>query len=477
MRRIGRLTAVVAIVGVGVLAVAAPASATVTCSYDQAADVLTATANSEDDSAFIIVVGGGEIQVNAGGPVACSGAGGPPTVNNTGDVVLTDTGVGTSWFIIDPENFVPGTGGTGEVRTIATLGGGSDTFGVVDIGADNDFWVLGANGINWNGDMDVDASFLTLGAVEQLQLRGGSGNDAITAKGDIVTGGQFPGPGMFVGDGANGNDVVEGADTNDFLLPGDGVDILRGFGAADILESNTGTNQLDGGSGTDRASYFASQGVHVDLGVAGPQDTGLGTDTLTGVEGLEGSNQADMLIGNGEANALLGLDGNDILDGRGGNDTLQGGDGVDTATYESAPAGVNASLVAGTATGGAGNDSLNGIEDLIGSPFPDTLIGSLVSNSITALGGNDTVSAREGADTVRIRDGGPDTASCGTEVDTAVADQASVDSVNPDCENVDFLPGDGGGNGGGNEPSNDFTFGKAKKNKRKGTAKLTVEIV
>jgi Ca2+-binding RTX toxin-like protein len=137
---------------------------------------------------------------------------------------------------------------------------------------------------------------------------------------------------------------------------------------------------------------------------------------------------------------------------------------------------VNASLAAGTATGGAGNDSLNGIEDLIGSPFADTLIGDVASNTITALGGNDTVSARQGADAVRIRDGGPDTASCGTEIDTAIADRASVDSVNPDCENVDFLPEEGDG-GGGTAPSNDFTFGTVKKNKRKGTAKLTVEIV
>jgi Ca2+-binding RTX toxin-like protein len=131
----------------------------------------------------------------------------------------------------------------------------------------------------------------------------------------------------------------------------------------------------------------------------------------------------------------------------------------------------------GTATGGAGNDTLTGIDDLIGSPFADTLIGDAANNSITALGGNDRVSAQGGADAVRVRDGGPDTASCGTEIDTAIADRASVGSVNPDCENVDFLPGDGGGDGGGDAaPPNDFTFGKVKRNKRKGTAKLTIEI-
>jgi Ca2+-binding RTX toxin-like protein len=476
MKIIRRAIAGAAITVVGVLTVAAPASSAVTCSYDQAADVLTVTANANDDSTNLIV-NGGEIQVFAAlGQVTCSGAGGPPTVTNTGDVTLVNGGESTSWFVIDPEDFAPGTAGTGEVRTVAALGAGTDHFGLFDTDANNDFWVLGASGINWNGDMDVDASFLPMGAVEQIQLRGGPGNDAITAQGQDGAGAQFPGPGLFVGLGENGDDVIEGADTGDLLFAGSDIDTLRGFGGADILTSGPGTKQLQGGTGIDRASYPAGQGVTVDLGIAGPQNTGDGTDTLTGIEGVEGSLQADVLIGNGEANALLGRDGNDTLEGRGGNDPLQGGDGVDTARYESAPSGVNASLAAGTATGGAGNDSLNGIEDLIGSPFADTLIGDVASNTITALGGNDTVSARQGADAVRIRDGGPDTASCGTEIDTAIADRASVDSVNPDCENVDFLPEEGDG-GGGTAPSNDFTFGTVKKNKRKGTAKLTIEIV
>jgi hypothetical protein len=37
-------------------------------------------------------------------------------------------------------------------------------------------------------------------------------------------------------------------------------------------------------------------------------------------------------------------------------------------------------------------------------------------------------------------------------------------------------PGDGGPGDGGGTPSNEFSFGKVKKNKRKGTAKLTVEV-
>jgi hypothetical protein len=41
---------------------------------------------------------------------------------------------------------------------------------------------------------------------------------------------------------------------------------------------------------------------------------------------------------------------------------------------------------------------------------------------------------------------------------------------------VNVQPEGGGGGGGGGTGGNDFTFGKAKKNKKKGTAKLTVNV-
>jgi Ca2+-binding RTX toxin-like protein len=459
MRIIGRSFAAAAITVAGVLTGAAPASGAITCEYNQAADTLTVTADVNGDRAILFVAPGGEIGVlnaGAGGNVACSGAGGPPTVNNTSDVSLLDTNVSTSWAIANPEDL-------GAVDTAAVLPGGNDNFTIFDTDLSNDFWVLGKMGINWNGDMDVDAALV---GVEQVVLFGNDGNDAMTARGQDGTGAPFAGPGMFVGLGGGGNDVVEGGDTGDLLLAGPGIDTLRGFGGPDVLGSDAGTNQLQGGGGDDRASYLNSAiGVRVDLNVAGAQDTGIGTDTLTGIEGLEGTNDADELFGNADANTLMGQDGDDTLDGGGGKDPLDGGAGVDTATYESAPAGVSVDLDAGTATGGAGNDTLSGIDNLVGSSFADTLFGDAANNSITGLGGTDRVRAKGGADAVNVRDSGPDTASCGTEVDTAIADRASVDSVNPDCETVDFIPepgGDGGpepgGNGGGGGSDAELEF-------------------
>jgi len=97
-------------------------------------------------------------------------------------------------------------------------------------------------------------------------------------------------------------------------------------------------------------------------------------------------------------------------------------------------------LTAGTAIGGDGSDTLHNIANVIGSPFTDMVSGNVEANSIDPGAGNDTVAALAGADTIGVRDGGPDTVGCGSEVDTVTADQRSVDQVNADCDNVDFLP-------------------------------------
>jgi hypothetical protein len=110
---------------------------------------------------------------------------------------------------------------------------------------------------------------------------------------------------------------------------------------------------------------------------------------------------------------------------------------------------VNVNLTAGTASGGAGADTLYDLENVTGSPSADSLIGNATANSLTGLGGADEISALGGADAVNVRDGVADIASCGTEVDSAEADQRSLDSVSADCETASFLPEPPEGGGGG----------------------------
>ncbi|MBD9484678.1 retention module-containing protein [Pseudomonas sp. PDM14] len=129
-------------------------------------------------------------------------------------------------------------------------------------------------------------------------------------------------------------------------------------------------------------------------------------DNSTGVNAgntLSGGSGNDVLIGGAGNDTLNGGNGDDLLVGGAGNDTLNGGAGIDTASYVDATSGVTVSLAISGAqnTLGAGNDTLTGIENLIGSRFDDVLIGNSGSNTLSGNGGNDTLTGGGGADTFK----------------------------------------------------------------------------
>ncbi len=71
----------------------------------------------------------------------------------------------------------------------------------------------------------------------------------------------------------------------------------------------------------------------MNLGLLAAQNTvGAGTDTLTGIENLVGSNFNDTLTGDGASNRINGGLGHDVLNGGGGDDLLIGGLGNNTLT-------------------------------------------------------------------------------------------------------------------------------------------------
>ncbi|SFO11228.1 DUF4214 domain-containing protein [Sphingomonas sp. OK281] len=102
-----------------------------------------------------------------------------------------------------------------------------------------------------------------------------------------------------------------------------------------------------------------------------------------------------------------GGEGNDFLQGTIASDILNGGNGNDTASFVNAfsagsTTGVTVDLnVQGTAqnTVAAGNDTLSGIENLIGSALNDILTGNADANVIEGGLGNDTLVGGAGNDT------------------------------------------------------------------------------
>src|SRR5688572_20791494 len=180
----------------------------------------------------------------------------------------------------------------------------------------------------------------------------------------------------------SGDDLVLGLEGNDQLNGGSGNDTVDGGSGNDKLIGGTGDDILRGGSGTDKASYNgAAAGVEVNLAVTEAQNTiGAGTDTLTRIENLTGSDFDDILTGSGAENMLEGGPGNDTLDGGGRNDT---------ASYRGSAEAVTVDLSLATAqdTGGAGIDTLISIERLIGSFYDDTLTGSSSANTLDGAKG------------------------------------------------------------------------------------------
>ena len=132
----------------------------------------------------------------------------------------------------------------------------------------------------------------------------------------------------------SGNNVINAGEGNDVLTAGSGNNEMHGDGGNDLLYSGAGNDLLDGGTGSDTASYaHATAAVTVNLGLLGAQNTlGAGTDTLTGIENLLGSNFNDSLTGDGNNNVINGGLGNDFLNGGAGDDLLIGGMGNNTLT-------------------------------------------------------------------------------------------------------------------------------------------------
>jgi Ca2+-binding RTX toxin-like protein len=199
--------------------------------------------------------------------------------------------------------------------------------------------------------------------------------------------------GSVTGDAATGTDTLRSVEAVRGTAFADTFD-ATGFtafstnaGSNGVNERGAAFNEFEGmggddtiiGNGDTRVSYlFALAGVTADIQAGTGHGTtpgdlaGVGTDTFTGVNGLEGSNFDDLLLGSNNApltaENFVGGVGNDTIDGRGG---------FDRAVYsldDAVAAGISVNLAAGVVSGDAriGTDTLRSVEAVRGTDFADT---------------------------------------------------------------------------------------------------------
>jgi Ca2+-binding RTX toxin-like protein len=218
--------------------------------------------------------------------------------------------------------------------------------------------------------------------------------------------------------GSPGADSVTGSSANNWLDGADGNDTLRGGDGEDTLVGGAGNDLLDGGgnvSGStfDRVDYTDVPGaVNVNLATGVATGVYIGTDSLVGIEGVHASAYNDTLTGAGTADYFVGGAGDDLIDG---------GTGFDLVSYFSATAGVSVNLATGSVTGGAGNDTLVGIEGVLGSGFADSLVGGAAGEFFRGGAGNDTIDGAGGIDRAAYDFGPSDSTAINASLRTGIA--------------------------------------------------------
>lgn len=104
-------------------------------------------------------------------------------------------------------------------------------------------------------------------------------------------------------------------------------------------------------------------------------------------------------LGSGRAENVLGSTKNDWITPAGGDDTIAGGAGSDMVSFNDLGARVEVDLATGTATSGASDMRLSGVERVTGTSHGDLIIGNSANNLLRGMGDYDWMVGSGGADT------------------------------------------------------------------------------
>lgn len=319
------------------------------------------------------------------------------------------------------------------------------------------------------------------GEVATIVLGGGD-DDVLGTPGDdvVVLGG---GNDYYHGD-AGGHDTVCGGPGNDDIRTGAGNDTVLAGTGNDIVANGTGRNRTSGGAGLDELDFDVASGITLDL--TARTATGAVNDAFSSVEVFQGTPGDDKVLGSDRSDTfrstegrdrVWGADGDDSLSvagnavvraGRGadlvfaqgaatayggdgrdrflvesgsprvlgqqGDDyftfqfpatpTVDGGEGSDRLSLATLTAALTLDLTAGTGAAGLLGFTVASLEEVVGTPFADSISGDQRANRLSGRGGLDDLRGRAGDD-VLLGGTDDDTAHGGAGSDRCVAETVS----------------------------------------------------
>ncbi|MFC3616073.1 calcium-binding protein [Lutimaribacter marinistellae] len=230
--------------------------------------------------------------------------------------------------------------------------------------------------------------------------------------------------------GDSGNDSISGNSGEDLLDGGDGNDTLSGGGNDDTIRGGAGDDtSVFAGTSTAATVREATGGLLVhsrdgtdfvrdDVENFQFDDTVLSYAQMEALVGrpapdVTGSDDAEELFGTALTERILALGGDDVIFPGTGSDTIDGGSGIDRVDFSMQPLVLGWTILdymleVTLGTGVAdifGDDvkTLEGVENVIGTAWSDSLAGDVLGNVLAGLDGNDRLVGLEGDDTL---DGG-----------------------------------------------------------------------
>ncbi|MEC7259650.1 MAG: calcium-binding protein, partial [Pseudomonadota bacterium] len=320
--------------------------------------------------------------------------------------------------------------GLGGNDTINGLGGndrleGGDGNDILDGGAGVDVIIGGngddtiiatgfVNGETFQGNGGTD--FLDLsGEDRDVEVRLNSDNQRLLAEGVSVAmqgiDGVVTGEGDDIVFGTGGANVIRTGGGNDFVNTQNGTDeVDLGAGDDTVQDGGDGADVYNGGAGRDTLDYSQSAGgISIKRDISGAVIATGGRaagDTFSDFEIIRGSNRGDTIEMVNGLDTAEGLRGNDVFIAGAAAESYDGGADTDAVDYIAATEGLVADLSdQANNTGFAAGDTYVSIEELRGTLFDDTLVGSVGNDRLFGKNGDDLLIGGAGADRLEGGDG------------------------------------------------------------------------